>query len=151
MDEFVLLLKAFVCKAWIQHKTLQLKDYGEKSVRRKFRMAKIPYGENSVRWKFCTAKNPYGENSYGEKSLRQKIRTAKSPTAKIPTAKNPTANIPATVEITNDCIVHAVKNVDVNGSPGLGGFSLMLVNYYISYSETPLKLIFTNSSRDGWM
>ena len=53
--------------------------YGENSVRRKFRTAKIPYGENSLRRKFRTAKNPYGENSYGEKSVRRKIRTAKTP------------------------------------------------------------------------
>ena len=62
--------------------------YGENSVRRKFRTAKIPYGENSVRRKIRTAKIPTAKTPYGEKSKRWKHRTAKSPTAKIPTAKN---------------------------------------------------------------
>ena len=64
--------KLYFCEAWIHHKAFQLKDYGEKSVRRKFRTAKIPYGEDSVRRKFCKAIVLYGEKSYGEKSVRQK-------------------------------------------------------------------------------
>ena len=54
------------CEAWIHHKTFQLKDYGEKSVRRKFRAAKIH-----------TAKNPYGEKSVRRKVLRRKFRRQK--------------------------------------------------------------------------
>ena len=51
-----------------------MKHYGENSVRRKSRKAKIPYSEQSHTTQF-----PYGKNPNGENSVRQKFRSAKSP------------------------------------------------------------------------
>ena len=49
-----------------------MKHYGERSVQRKFRTAKIPYSENSLRRNFRTAKNPDGENSVWRKIHTEK-------------------------------------------------------------------------------
>ena len=59
--------KLCFCEAWINHKTFQLKDYGEKSARRKIRTAKNPFFEKSY------GENSQGENSYGENSGHESV------------------------------------------------------------------------------
>ena len=62
MDKIVSLKKNLVLRSLKIPYTHQIKQYGEKTWRRKFRTAKTPYGKNS----YC--KSYYDEKSYGKNS-----------------------------------------------------------------------------------